>query len=177
MPSATDSRDRPRPRAFALCTARAHALEHPLDVCNRRLWQNPVPKIENERTASKGLQHVINASFESLTPGQEHQGVEIALHRHAALHLLARKSSIDRPIEPDRVDRNLLHVARQHGSGTTWKPDDPRTRNRAAHIIDDLAGRIDAPGRELVGSQNTGPGIEDLYGISPCPQLTNQIGR
>src|ERR1700682_4154568 len=83
-----------------------HARKHLLDVRDRRLGQNAVPEIEDERLGCKRLEHSLDLAIERGAAGDERQRVEIALYRPTTLDVLARVGAIDHPIEPNRVDRN-----------------------------------------------------------------------
>src|SRR5215213_5728171 len=101
----------------AAITLAAHALEHVLDMRNRRLRHDAVTKIENERFLREGLHDRIDAAIERDAAGDEDQGIEITLHWHATLNALAGKIFVDHPIEANSVQWNVLHIAREHRAG------------------------------------------------------------
>ncbi len=89
----------------------AHALEHLLDMRDRRLRQDAVAEIEDEWAARQRRQDVVDVAVERRAAGEQRQRIEIALHRHARLELLARERAVDRPVEADRVDAGSLDIA------------------------------------------------------------------
>src|SRR5262245_27303072 len=137
-------------------------------MCDRRLRQDAVSEIEDEGPLGKRLEYVIDRAVERSAAGEQHQRVEVSLHRHAPLNLTTRKSRIDRPIEADGIDRNIFHVAQERSADTTRKSDYLCARYVAAHFRNNACGRIDAPSLEFVRRQNAGPGIENLHGVRTC---------
>src|ERR1044072_3705203 len=93
-----------------------HAREHLFYVGDRRLGQNAVAEIEDEGLVRERGEHVVDRTVERGAARQQHQRIEIALHRPAALDALARKRPVDHPVEPDGIDLDLLHIARQRGA-------------------------------------------------------------
>ena len=104
-------------------------------------------------------------------PASSASGSRLPCTGTPALDLIAREIQIDHPVEPDRIDRNVLDIALQIAAGTARKPDDLRARHRAPHIGNDPLRRRDAPALEFVRRQNARPGIEDLHGIDAGLQL------
>ena len=94
-----------------------------LDMGDRRFRHDAMAEIEDERPARERLQNRVNGAIERRPAGDQHQRIEIALHRHAALHPLAHKTAIHHPIEADRIDRELLDIARQQRAGAARKAD------------------------------------------------------
>ena len=125
----------------------------------------------------QSLEDRIDRPVERRPARDQRQRIEIALHRHARLHMIAHESEIDRPVEAHRIDRNLLHVAQQGGADPARKSDHLRVRHLRAHLRDDLLRRRDAPAAKFLRRQNPGPGIEDLHRIDPGLQLPDQIAR
>ena len=80
-------------------------LQHLLDMRDRRLRQDAVAEIEDERPAGERLQYRIDGAVERLAAGQQRQRIEIALHRPAALDAARARIKIDHPVEADRIDR------------------------------------------------------------------------
>ena len=107
--------------------------------------------------------------------GEQHQRVEVSLHRHAPLDLISRKSRIDGPIEADGIDRNIFYVTQERSANATRKSDYLGPGYVAAHFRNNARRGIDAPSLELVRRQNAGPGIENLHGVRTCLQLPDQI--
>src|SRR5256885_5256048 len=112
----------------------AYACKHPLHMCDRRLRQDAVSEIEDEGPLGKRLEYVIDRAVERAAAGEQHQRVEVSLHRHATLDLVTRKSGIDRPIETDGIDRNIFHIAQERSTDTTRKSDYLCARYLAAHF-------------------------------------------
>src|SRR5215472_9435862 len=134
-----------------------------------------VSEIEDEGPLGKRFEYVIDRAVERGAPGEQHQRVEVSLHRHAPLNLITRKSRIDRPIEADGIDRNIFDIAQERGADTTRKSDYLCTRYVAAHLRDDALGGANAPSMEFVRRQNAGPSVEDLHRVRTCLQLPDQI--
>ena len=61
------------------------------------------------------------------------------------------KLKLDRPIEPDSIDRNRIEIAAELGTGAARKADDTCSRNFAANPFDNPRMRPDAPPLELLG--------------------------
>ena len=62
---------------------------------------------------------------------------------------LAREGTIDHPIEPDRIDRDIVHIPPHGCAGTTGKTDDPRTRYPLTKPRDNSCRWLYAPAIEL----------------------------
>src|SRR5262249_46019308 len=144
-------------------------------MCDRRLWQDAVSEIEEEGPLETRLEYVTDRAVQRGAAGEQHQRVEVPLHRHAPLDLITRKRRIDGPIEPDGIDRNIFHVAQECGADTTRKSDYLCPRYMAAHFRNDARRGINAPSLEFVRRQNAGPGIENLHRVRACLQLPDQI--
>ena len=153
-----------------------HAFEHLLDVSDRRVGQDAVAEVEDERRPGERFENRIDAVVERGTAGAQRQRIEIALHRTPALDLIARETQINHPIQTDSIDFNVLDVAFQIAAGTARKPDDLRARHRAPHIGNDSLRRRNAPAHEFAGRQNSCPSIEDLHSLDTGAQLTISAG-
>ena len=125
----------------------------------------------------ESFENVIDRTVERCAAGDQRQRIEISLHRHAPLDVLAGEYRIDHPVESDRIDRNVLHVAQQPCTDAARKSDDLRARHRAANFRDDALRRRDAPAVKLLRRQDARPGIEDLHRIGTGLQLADQIAR
>src|SRR5687768_4030743 len=108
-----------------------HALEHLLDMSDRRVRQDAVAEVENERPAGERGKNRIDTAVERRASGSQRQRIEIALHRTAALDFIAREIKIDHPIKAHSIDFNVLDVAFQVASGAARKTDDLGARHRA----------------------------------------------
>src|SRR5215468_9640597 len=153
----------------------AYACKHLLHMCDRRLRQDAVSEIEDEGPLGKRLKYVIDRAVERGAAGEQHQRVEVSLHRHAPLDLISRKSRIDGPIEADGIDRNIFHVTQERSANATRKSDYLGPGYVAAHFRNNARRGIDAPSLEFIRRQNAGPGIENLHGVRTCLQLPDQI--
>src|SRR6266566_6356840 len=173
MPSTTVHASLRSSSRVVLCPT--HARKHLLHMCDRRLRQDAVSEIEDEGPLGKRLQYVIDRAVERAAAGEQHQRVEVSLHRHATLDLVTRKSEIDRPIEADGIDRNIFHVAQERSTDTTRKSDYLCPRYMTAHFRNDARRGIDAPSLEFERRQNAGPGIENLHRVHARLQLPDQI--
>src|SRR5450631_577877 len=109
--------------SFSKRSLAADALEHGLDMGNGRFRHDAVPEIENERPLREGLEHRIDRPLERRPSGHQHQGIEIALHRHPALHPIADESAIHGPIDADGIDRQFVDVTPQERTGATREAD------------------------------------------------------
>ena len=87
------------------------AFNQPLDVAQRCFRQDTVAEIENKRTLRKGSKNCIDRTIHGCTAGKQSQWIEIALNRTPLLDHRPRKFKLDRPIEPDRIDRNRIQIA------------------------------------------------------------------
>src|SRR5204863_9949021 len=91
----------------------SHALQHLLDMRDRRLGQEAMAEIENERSARESFENSIDAAVKCRTTCEQRKRIEITLHRNAALHLIARERLVDHPVEPNRIEPDVLHITRQ----------------------------------------------------------------
>src|SRR4051812_772178 len=91
-----------------------HASQHLLDMGDRRLRQDAVAEIEDERSIRECLHHRIDSTVERAAAREQCERIEIALHRHQVLHAVARKAAFDPPVEADGIDSGFGHVAREH---------------------------------------------------------------
>src|SRR6266478_4652325 len=123
----------------------AYACKHPLHMCDRRLRQDAVSEIEDEGPLGKCLEYVVHRAIERSAADEQRQRVEVSLHRHAPLDLITRKNGINRPIEADRIDRDVFDVAQERGTDATRKSDHLRARYVAAYLCDDASGGTDTP--------------------------------
>src|SRR5712672_1306286 len=87
----------------------AHAREHLLHMRDRRLRQDAVAEIEDERPIRKRSKNLVDGPVERAAARHQRQGIEISLHRHADLDLIARECKIGRPIKTHGIDRDLFH--------------------------------------------------------------------
>src|SRR5262245_53303853 len=150
--------------------SRAHPRKHPFDMDDRRLRQDSMPQIEDEGSLGKGLERQIDGAVECSATDEQHEGVEISLHRQTRLEL-AGESRIDRPVKTDGVHSNILRVGHKRGAGPAWKSDDLCAGQLAANLCDDASGGFDAPSAQLFARQNPGPSIEDLHRVDPRLEL------
>src|SRR5262245_14067355 len=98
------------PTPDARMLPRAHARNHLLHMCNGRLRQDAMSKIEDERPAGKGFKYRIDHAIEWSAASEQHHRIEIPLHRHTGMDLIPNENGIDRPIKADRIHGNILHV-------------------------------------------------------------------
>src|ERR1035437_9752836 len=85
----------PPPAGEGLEILPPHPLEHALDMGDRRVGQDAVAEIEDERPARKSVQHVVDFPIERAAACAQEQRIDIALHRHPALDLLAGEASVN----------------------------------------------------------------------------------
>src|SRR5215831_17230225 len=153
----------------------AYACKHLLHMCDRRLRQDAVSEIEDEGPLGKYFEYVVHRAIERSAADKQRQRIEVSLHRHAPLDLITGKNAINRPIEADRIDRDVFNVAHERRADATRKSNHLRIRYVAAYFRDDALSGSDTPAMEFVRRQNAGPGIENLHRIRACLQLLDQI--
>src|SRR6516225_8010339 len=153
----------------------AYACKHLLHMCDRRLRQDAVTEIEDEGPLGKRFEYVVHRAIERSAADEQRQRVEVSLHRHAPLDLITCKNAINRPIEADRIDRDVFDVAQERGADATRKSNHLCAWYVAAYFCDDALGGTDTPSIEFVRRQDAGPGIENLHRIRACLQLPDQI--
>src|SRR5665213_2202696 len=88
---------------------RPHPLDHLLDMRDRGFRLDTVAEIEDQPAFGVIRQHVVDRPVERSAAGDQRQRVEIALDRHAVLHVLADQYRVGRPVDADRVDAGCLH--------------------------------------------------------------------
>ena len=79
---------------------------------NRRLWQDTVAEIEDERAIGKRADDSVYAAIENFATRQQHQWIKIALHGNVRWNCSACKIQIHGPIEADAVNCNILMKGR-----------------------------------------------------------------
>ena len=89
----------------------------------------PWPRLKMNGPPANAASTASTALVERRAAGEQHQRIEIALHRPRRLDLLAREAAIDHPVESDRIDRDPLDIAPQRRAGAARKPDDLRVRH------------------------------------------------
>src|SRR5215831_2848567 len=94
-------------------------------------------EIENKRTLTEGSKNRIDRTIHGRTAGKQSQRIEVALNGTPLLYHRPREFKLDRPIEPDCIDRNRVQIATELGAGAARKSDDARSRKFRAHLFDD----------------------------------------
>src|SRR5689334_4529642 len=90
---------------WLLCQARTtHARNELFNMRDRCIRQHAMTEVEDKRSGFEICQYAIDRTIKRLAADQKRHRIEIALNRSAALHLLARKGKINRPVEPDGID-------------------------------------------------------------------------
>src|SRR5580658_6096587 len=128
---------------------------------DRGLRQDAVSQVEDKRSIAEVLQNRIGLAVKRSTARQQRQRIEISLYRPATLDLVASKAAIDHPVQPYRIDIHAFHISPQQRAGAARESDDLRIGNTSAQPSDDPLCRRDAPARELVRSEHSGPGVEE----------------
>jgi hypothetical protein len=82
----------------------------------------------------------------------------------------ARFESKHKSRKPARIE-----IAAELGTGAARKADDTCSRNFAANPFDNPRMRPDAPPLELLGREDSRPGIENLHRIDACHELPHEI--
>src|SRR5262249_10974515 len=93
-------------------------------MLDRGFRKNAVPQIEDERAIGKRLENVLDLTVEHRSSNEQDHRVEITLDRDVSRDLVAREAAVDRPVEADGLNRNLLDVSRQGRADATGKADD-----------------------------------------------------
>src|ERR1700722_4066512 len=84
----------------------ANPCDQALHVGNRRVRQDAVAEVENERLSSERFLDGVGRTIERRSTSEQHQRIEIALKRPQRLNEVARKIQFGHPIEPHRIDRH-----------------------------------------------------------------------
>src|SRR5947209_8780925 len=144
---------------------------------DRRLRQNAVAQIENERTAGKIRQNIVDCTVQRIAAGKQDQRIEIALHGNTVLYALAYKGTVYRPIHANRIYRHLIEIGGQRGAGAPRKANDLSVWNFATYVGNNPARWFDAPALEFRRRQHARPGVENLHGFGTGPDLPEEIFR
>src|ERR1700728_642056 len=152
------------------------ARDQPLDMGNRRIRQYAVSEIEDERPMRERVENRVDRAVQRFASDEKRQRVEITLNGSPRLDGLTCKTRLDCPIYSYRVDGDGIEIACDLRAGAARESDDARAGNFLPHRRDNPGGRLDAPFPEFVGGQNSGPGVENLYGVDPGRELADQIG-
>src|SRR5262249_20327396 len=164
---------RTRHRSFSISSA--NAPQHPLHMLDRGFGEDAVPEIEDERAIDKGLQNVLDLTVERRPSYEQGHRVEITLDRDVSRDLVAREAAVDRPVEADGMNRNLLDVSCEGRHVGAGKADDPCFRPLRADLLADFSHRSDAPALEFTRPEHAGPAVENLHCIDPCLELMYEI--
>src|SRR5215471_2750387 len=151
-----------------------HQLFNMRDRCVR---QHAVAEIEDKWSCFEVFHDSLDRAIKRAAADQERHRIEIALNRLAPLQLVACKSEIDGPVEPDRSDRYSIDVPFQPAAGAARKSDELRCWNLRAHGCNDACARFNATSIKFVIRQYAGPAIEYLHGIDAGLELPDQIRR
>src|ERR1700733_11375143 len=149
----------------------ADPCDQALHMGNRRVRQDAVAEIENERLSSERFSDGVDRAIKRRSASEQHQRIEIALNSPQRLNVVARKIQFGHPIEPHRIDRHGTEIALQLGAGAARKSDDPRRGNMFTHARHDPRCRLDEPFGEFGSRQHPRPGIEDLYSVDTGRKL------
>src|SRR5262245_40198305 len=103
-----------RPVAVSAISSAPHALEHLFHMLDRRLRHDSMAKVEDEGAGREGLERGIDRAFERRSACYQRERIDIALHWHAHLDLIARQGPIDGPVEPDCIHRGFGYVSGEH---------------------------------------------------------------
>src|SRR5690348_6196221 len=90
---------------------------------DRRVLQDSVPEIEDVWSCREGVKHAVNGLIQRLSTGNQRQGVEVALDRHALRQLAGGPERIDRLVDADRVDAGFTGISRKLAASTLREPD------------------------------------------------------
>src|SRR4029077_4609261 len=82
-----------------------------------------VAEIEDKRSSREAFQCAIDSTIERFPANQERHRIEVALNRFLRLQLFAREFKIDRPVKPNRVNRDRSDVSPQFATGAARKAD------------------------------------------------------
>src|SRR5215472_15532665 len=159
-----------------LSEARAtHARNELFDMCHRRVRQHAMTEIEDKRSSFEIFQYAIDRISERVATDQKRDWIEIALNRFAALHLVARKSEINGPVEPHCIDRDIIDVPLQSACCAARKTDEPRIRYARSDRGDDASTGFNTAAIEFTVRQYACPSVEYLHGVDAGLKLAGQI--
>src|SRR5271170_2637358 len=133
-------------------------------------------KIEDERSAAKLGENVVNGRLERRPASHQGERIKIALHRFHALYPFSSKIQADRRIKPDRVGAARLGKPRQMTAGAARKSDDRRLRPGSPDAGNNPAQRLKAPTFEFSLRQHASPRIENLHGVDASVELRREVG-
>src|SRR5262249_15614497 len=102
----------------------ADQLHQPSDVLRRRLRQNSMAEVENERTPGQRLQNFRRLALHPSPTRSQHQRVKISLHDRLPGELLRHELERCCRIAAHAVHSRLAHIRTEIASGTHRKTDD-----------------------------------------------------
>ncbi len=138
---------------------------------NRRVRQDAVAEIEDERPRRERLEDGIDRTIQRRASDQQRKRIEITLDWPSGLNTIAGELKIDRPVQTHRIDRDRLEIRFETGAGPAWKTDNFRFRDLLSHCGDNPGRRLDTPSPIFPGRQNTGPAVKNLDRIHPGCKL------
>ena len=118
---------------------------------DRRLRQNAVAKIKNERAGTERFEDGIGCAIENRSAGQKRKRIEIALDCSPRLNVITSKIEIDHPVETYGIDRDSVDIVPQPRGGAARKTDDACRRHSQSYCLDDARNWCDTPFVEFVG--------------------------
>src|SRR5690349_8442209 len=121
----------------------AHARDHLLDVGDRRFRLDAVAEIEDQSALAVARQYIIYRAIECRAARDQRQRIEIALHRHLALHGLPDHRGVGSPVDADGIDAGRADIIRQLPGSAAGKADDLRVRYLLAYAFDNAPCRLD----------------------------------
>ena len=86
---------------------------------NRRVLLDSVAKVENVRPRGEGGADALDRVAQRLTPGDQRQRVEIALHGKPRRKLGISPHRVDRLVEPDRIDPSQPRIGGELAPGAS----------------------------------------------------------
>src|SRR6185437_14866938 len=150
-----------------------HQIGDELDVFERRLWQDTVPEIEDMTIAHPDLvQDRTHLSLDLITRREEHDRIEVALHRVIVPDPPPALVDIDAPVHTDDIGAGRgEQIENAKGAGAE---DDNRNAERP-HRLDNPPEMRQHMCAIVARAEGTGPTIEELDRLCARLHLTAQI--
>src|SRR5919204_2824084 len=95
----------------------AYAREHLLDMRDGCFGKNAVPQIKDAGAPGEVRKICIDGAIERVAASEQDQRIELALQRQGGRDFFAHELHVHRPVETNRIDRNILRVIRKAAPG------------------------------------------------------------
>src|ERR1700730_6424908 len=91
----------------------ANPCDQTFHMRDRRVQQDAVAEIENERVSRERFEDGVDPMIERSAASKQRQRVQITLNNAKRLDMIARKTQFYHPVETHRVDRHGFTIIRQ----------------------------------------------------------------